>query len=84
MKDFLLFRRLITPVLIQVVFWLCFAFLVYAGIKDIMLKAYFTAVQVLIAGPLLLRVVCELLILAFRINTNLYEINQKLSSPQQS
>jgi len=81
MKDFLMFRRLITPTLIQILFWLGMGVLVYVGVKDIMLELYFTAAQVLVVGPLIVRVICELLILSFRINSNLYEINQKLSPP---
>lgn len=79
MKDFILFRKLITPMLIQAIFWIALVLLIYITIKDLSLHQYLSALQIIIIGPLVLRVVCESLILMFRVNANLTEINKKIA-----
>ena len=81
MRNFLTFRTMVTPTLIQAGFWigfvLCIASSVYTymNVKDIK-----RSLEVLILGPIFLRITCELLILHFRINDNLKEINQQLKA----
>ena len=94
MTDFLAFRRMITPVIIQVVFWVGVVASVVAGL--IMIAGGFAeryggargidvplGLAVLLVGPLLMRVYCELLILVFRINETLSDIRTSLiGSPE--
>lgn len=87
--DFLLFRTMIAPLIIQIVFWVgvlsCvlagFVFLVIAigeiingrQVMDGVVRA-FAALAVILVGPLVVRIYCELLILFFRIYDTLREI----------
>jgi len=83
MDDFLAFRKMITPVIIQVIFWVGVALCVILGLVLIIGGAgerYGGGEQVLgglllfIFGPIVVRIWCELLILFFRMNETLTEI----------
>ncbi len=92
--DFLLFRRMIAPVVIQVLFWLavlgCFiwaGFSVISGIVAATGKSGSPWLAVLgiagglvaiIVGPFVCRIYAELLILSFRIYETLTEIRDRL------
>jgi len=80
-RDFLLFRRMLTPLIIQLLFWLAFfavlllgpvAFLI--GLIQSDMELVVGSVLVLILGPVVLRIYAELLILLFRINETLTDI----------
>ncbi len=79
MKDFLLFRKMLSPIFIQIIFWVAVVFFIYTAIRDIMQHNWLFALASLILGPLLARIACEMLIVFFRINGNLHEIRKKLS-----
>jgi hypothetical protein len=77
--EFMSFRKMMTPVLIQILFWIGVVFSVIGGI--VMIVAGATAyrggaVMVLLGlfylflGPIWVRVWCELLIVFFRIEEN--------------
>jgi hypothetical protein len=87
MNDFLVFRKMITPMIIQIIFWVGVAICVIGGLVGIFLgvgQRYGSLFEVLvllvpgllllIIGPLVVRVWCELLILFFRMNETLTEI----------
>lgn len=83
MKDFLAFRTMLTPVIIQIVFWLGAAISVIAGLAYLVSgysAQYSGGQQVLIGllllfvGPVVVRLYCEVLIIFFRINETLTEI----------
>jgi hypothetical protein len=75
MEDFFAFRRMITPVLIQVVFWLAVVLVVLAGGYMIVAEGeLFAGLALVFLGPLGVRVYCELLILLFRMNETLTDI----------
>lgn len=83
MKDFLLFRKMISPWLIQLLFWLVLIFFIYTAVIDILHQVdYLLIFEFLIIGPLAARVVAELLILLFRINDHLVQINNKLNDKE--
>jgi hypothetical protein len=108
MGDFLVFRRMLLPVMIQLIFWLAvlgsialgvaimfdqvpdprvneqlkfaadnYAFLTQYGINLDTLKAIVGLTFCLI-GPIFIRLLCELLILPFRINGTLTDIRNSL------
>lgn len=79
MIDFLLFRRMLTPILIQIIFWLAILAVVITGISNLIKGDIFLGFQVLILGPILTRIVCELFILFFRMNETLTDIEHKLN-----
>ena len=77
-KDFLVFRRMVTPILIQILYWLLtFATVVLAVIfinNANNLNETIMGFSALILGPLVIRIFAELGILGFRINETLTDI----------
>jgi hypothetical protein len=76
MNDFLAFRKFITPLFIQVIFWLFVVMIVIAGLASMFQggSAIFTGLLMIVVGPLFVRMYCELLILLFRIYDELVAI----------
>ncbi|MCJ7520056.1 MAG: DUF4282 domain-containing protein [Anaerolineaceae bacterium] len=87
MEDFLKFRKMITPVIIQVLFWVGVAFSVIGALITMVIgltgngQGYLVLVGLvyLVLGPALVRIYCELLILFFRMNETLTEIKNNLA-----
>lgn len=102
MGDFFAFRRMVTTMVIQIVFVIGFVAAIVAGIGLIVygvagmndtsieingivnvddqgtLVDVFWGVLLLIGGPLLVRIACEMLILFFRMNETLTDILRRL------
>ncbi len=74
MADFLLFRKMLTPILVQFLYWLSVVLLVIAGLVNIYHHAIIHGLQIIILGPILLRIFCEFLIIFFKMNENLVAI----------
>jgi len=88
LKDFLSFRKMITPIIIQVLFWVGAAGMVIASLVTMVsslsrygsgIGGFFGGLLMLVIGPVMVRVYCELLILLFRMNETLTEIKNSLS-----
>jgi len=83
---------MITPIIIQIIFWVGVVLCIIGGIVFIVIGAasrYGGGVQVLMGllylllGPFVVRIYCEILILFFRINETLTEIkNNTERSPE--
>ena len=76
MNEFLAFRKFITPVFIQVIFWIGVVMAVIAALS-VMFRGGFAIVAgliFLVVGPFIVRIECELLILLFRIYDELVAI----------
>ncbi len=85
LADFLVFRTMITPVIIWLLFWIGVGLCILAGIGIILASLFtgqsdrlLTGLAVLVLGPLVVRIYCELLILFFRMNETLTEIKHAL------
>ena len=84
MNDFFAFRTMITPVIIQIIFWVGVALCVIFGLGAIFVGSRYGnggplwGVLVLILGPVAVRIYCEILIIFFRINETLTEIKHTL------
>jgi hypothetical protein len=91
MNDYLSFRRMITPIIIQVIFWIGVALTILAALA--VLVRGFTGLHVtfatifggligaavtLVVGIIAVRVWCEILIVFFRINETLTDIREGL------
>jgi uncharacterized protein DUF4282 len=80
MGDFLRCETMITPCVIQAIFWIAVVILIIAGIVQIVGSdggiAVRTGLATIIIGPLLARIYCEIVILFFRINDHLRAIQQ--------
>jgi NADH:ubiquinone oxidoreductase subunit 6 (subunit J) len=82
MGDFASFRKMITPVIIEIIFYIgaiiCviagLIMLFYLGIHGGFREYVWKGLLTLFLGPLLVRIYCEILIVFFRINETLTEI----------
>ena len=75
MWDFICFRRMLTPILIQVIFWLIVAYCLFVGVYDLARHiSTVQALEVLILGPITARIASEILILFFSMNETLTDI----------
>ena len=85
MSDFWAFRKMVTPVIIQIIFWVgviaCVIggiILIAVGLKQQGDQSVLKGVLLVIFGPLAVRLYCEILIVFFRINETLTEIKHVL------
>lgn len=75
MKDFVLFRRMVSPIVIPLLFWVLVVLIVIGGVRELFVPWHlWKGIQVLVLGPLLARVLCELLLILFRIDETLNDI----------
>jgi hypothetical protein len=83
MEDYLKFRKMITPVIIQVIFWVGTVFAILTGLYQVFLgisadfqggKQVLSGLLLLFLGPLGVRIFCELLIMLFRMKETMDEI----------
>ena len=85
MGDFLRFEVMITPILIQVLFWIVVAATVITGIAMIFTTrdapGIGAGVLVIIFGPIAARIYAEILIVLFRINDHLRRIQHNTEHP---
>jgi hypothetical protein len=86
--DFLTFRRMITPIIIQVIFWLATLAIIgialygiFAAIRFNNFLGVLSGLAMLVLGPIGARIYCELLILFFRMNETLTDIKNGLQRP---
>jgi uncharacterized membrane protein len=93
-SDFWAFRTMVTPVIIQIIFWIgvfaCLvggAFLIISGLTGHhgeQGQYLWSGIGLFVLGPLAVRVYCEILIVFFRINETLTEIKHAVerAAPQ--
>lgn len=93
-RDYLMFRRMITPMIIQVIFWLLVGLVVLGGLIGLVASIWImvsedfgiglglvlTHLVWIVLMPILIRIYCELVILFFRMNETLTDIKQTLSA----
>jgi len=85
MWDFLTFRKMLTPVVIQILFWLGVVACILGGIGAILAgiarinrvpELIGIGILAVVFGPLVMRIYCEWLIVLFRINDTLTDIRR--------
>lgn len=83
MKDFLTFRKMLTPWLVQFLFWAAMIIFVVVAVIDIIQHVSWRVVlEIIILGPLATRIICEILILFFKMNDHLVAIKEKIGHGQ--
>jgi len=89
MEDFLKFRKMITPLIIRILFWVGVAVTVISALVMMFSSfgrygggagQFLGGLIFLVVGPVMVRVYTELIILFFRINETLTEIRDLLAS----
>ena len=89
MEDFLKFKKMIVPVIIQILFWIGTVIAIVWGLISIVGGAnapygggrmVFNGVLWILLGPLIVRIYCELVIVLFSINNTLTDIKNLLKN----
>lgn len=87
MQDYLTFRKMLTPVAIQVIFWIGVLVCIILGLVMIVNGAsaryggggqVLRGILTLLLGPIMVRISCDVLLVVFRILDTLTEIKDKL------
>lgn len=78
--EFLLFRRMLIPIIVQLLFWLGTAVCIGVGVFGLLHQAAVTGIGLMIFGPLFIRLGCEYIIVLFRMNDTLTEIRNEMVS----
>ena len=76
MNDYLTFKKMITPIIIQVLFWVGVVGCILAGIF-MFSQSFLNGLLIILVGPVFVRLYCELIIVIFSINDTLTEIKNK-------
>lgn len=79
-QDWLTFDKMITPTIIQIVFWIVAALVVLSGLFSLFTfdGGFWGVIRSLIwivLGPIIVRIYCELVIIFFRIHDRLREVS---------
>ena len=83
MGEFLSFRKMITPIIIKILFWIGVVLVVISGVSFIIAGAsersgggllVLAGFLLILIGPIIVRINCEILIVVFNINERLAEI----------
>ncbi len=72
MGEYLSFKKLISPLLIQIVFWIAVLFNTVEAL--FYSEGFFSGVFRLVFGPIVIRILCEVLIVVFQINSTLADM----------
>jgi hypothetical protein len=75
-NEYLTFRRMITPVFIQVIFWIAAVLIVIVGLVALA-NGEPGGILIILLGPLAARIYAEILIVIFRINDNVAAIRHR-------
>lgn len=78
MEDILTFRKMITPSIIHIIFWVLVLFSVLGALGTMFAGQFILGLVSLIVGPIMIRVSCEGVILLFSIHDRLTEIRDEL------
>lgn len=81
-NEFISFDKMLTPTLIKILFWIGVAISVLLGLS-LMFEGDFAVILgllVIIVGPLITRIYCELLIVFFKIHESLTNLNKKVEN----
>jgi uncharacterized membrane protein len=80
MGEYLKFDRMITPIIIQIIFWVLVVICVVAGLISMFGgESGYQRLQgllIFIIGPILVRIYCEIMIVMFQINDKLHDIRE--------
>ncbi|HMK68102.1 MAG TPA: DUF4282 domain-containing protein [Stellaceae bacterium] len=80
MGEYLKFDRMITPILIQIVFWVMVVVFIVLGLISMFGgesgMQRLQGLLVFVLGPIFMRVLCENIIILFQINDKLHDIRE--------
>jgi hypothetical protein len=74
MNDFLMFRKMVTPILVQIVFWVAVIGAILTGLYYLVSDEYLMGLAIIILGPFVARVSAEMLLVTFKIHEAVADI----------
>ena len=77
MNEYISFDKFVTPIIIQIVFWIGLAGIVLVSLTAIVQGQGAQGLVLLLIGPVIWRVYTEILLVLFKIYEELREMNQK-------
>lgn len=77
LKQLFMLDKMATPQIIAILYWLLLLLAVVAGIGKILDGSFFLGLFIMVLMPIVGRIICEIMIVIFRINKTLDEINSK-------
>jgi len=93
MGKFIKFERMITPIFIQIVFWIGFFVIILGGLGTAIFGIFtetgkimmiLSGLATMVIGPIVLRVYCEILIVIFKMQGALIDIREELKNTNRS
>jgi hypothetical protein len=79
MMDFLRFKKMIMPYIIQILYWLCTVLVIITGFYIIFARQSLSkGLIIIILGPLVIRLICEIIMVYFRSYQTLLNIEESL------
>lgn len=79
MNEYMSFDKMITPVIIKVIFWVAVVLCVFGGLLSMMSENVVGGIALMIFGPLAARVYAELLLVLFQVHSRMNDIHQLLA-----
>ena len=77
LKDYLTFKKMITPMVIQIVFWIWVVFIIIGGLGMMFTVSFFGGLGMILFGPILARISIELIIVMFEISEGIQTIAKR-------
>ena len=79
MDDLIFLRKMITPTIIQIIYWVAEALVILVALYTLIKASFLQGLIMLVLGPIAVRVYCELLILLFKMNDSLSDIRNAVA-----
>lgn len=76
MNDYLTFKKMITPIVLQILFWLAVLGIVIYALSTMFGSSFWMGLLTLILGPIVVRIYFELMIILFKIHDQLNVIRK--------
>lgn len=74
MRELFFFDNMVTPKFITVLYWLMLLSAVLGGVGVVLAGSVFSGLMTVVGGAIFARIWCELMVVLFKINTNLQKI----------
>lgn len=76
-RDYLTFKRMISPLILQGLFWILVIVVILGGLASIFNGQFLAGLGMILLGPLVLRIYVELFMVIFKINEAVQRIAKK-------
>lgn len=76
LQNILTFKTMITPMVIQVFFWIAVALVVISGLGAIFAGKFLYGLGMILLGPIMVRIYVELIIVIFKVNEGVQKMSE--------